>query len=1115
MAQWSVDDTILAVGSEDQRIAVYNSSGPAKGSESSAYKLMYKLVGFNKSSGPPRSIDFSIDTEYMRCAAGDGDIIFARTAGVKRPGGSIQPDTMDSSHVLELRSIQWATNTCAYAWRCGGLHPMEPGGDDIVSIDVSERYRLILASDETGRVILTRDPHAEHGGTDGTYSISTRMGGSLGGEVDGIKLRSKVCFFRAGCRFLTLGQQERCIVQWTYSEPGVPGQRKRSGEHLTGVSQKFDPNDIYGGLPQKITMSERYRNIQNRPWISSLVYPSGFIKEDHNLSRPELVQNRLKRVVGFSPLHVYQSRDGDLLYHAAALGIRFNVQYDRQEFYFGHCPNEIVGMHVGGGGRIVATGERAPSPEGIANIHVWSATTCSPLGTLPPFHRVAVPLLSVSSDGAWILSVGHDKQHTAALWRAEGGPAQRHIPDWSRGRFCDCTQIGTRSVCFCVLLNGRERRNNTENARKEFDAVIGGVDFVTFLRIQGESLVVYKTVLTVDLRGLGGVGGAGAAWMSNDERPNTAKWLASLSRDGNESASESEDALLLTPNKDGKLLSRSMQTEQMDASLPLNFEDESMLANTPVGSQLCCALVAGKEICTGDAEGQLLTWHLSYGDPVGRRKNAHVGEIWCIASPPYTSTSRSQYAAANTTVIVSGGEDGYVRVWDRDLNCIGAYSFPTIDMSSGNPENVFWGIKSLSCVEIRDSSFRVAFASEDCRMFTFALPGAGHISTTRLVQESHHSRELCALAPHPIDSDLFATGGDDSTLRIWRLSNLRMLEKRQLPTMCRAVCWSPDGNLIAVGLGGGSPNPEERRLDGSWVVFKVENQNKGNSWSKGINSESDSDDDLTGPNKSRRGRKRKRKRKKAKKKKKKKAGIDEMNNIKEELTLRVEHHGRDATQYVTTIAFSPSGNFLAVGSLDTKISVYDVVRGYVRRSVCATFNGFVSHFDWSLDSTHIRANSGFFELAFYHVCGEKLDASGDVNDGEDALVLTPKEARDIIWATANCTLSWNNLGIWPVDRNTSNINTTDLAISKQCFGKGIGRPDTGLIAAGQDDGVIRLYRYPAANRAAKYVSLIGHAPHISAVRWTTDESLLLSTGASDKCIMIWDVKDEDDPVEDS
>ena len=247
---------------------------------------------------------------------------------------------------------------------------------------------------------------------------------------------------------------------------------------------------------------------------------------------------------------------------------------------------------------------------------------------------------------------------------------------------------------------------------------------------------------------------------------------------------------------------------------------------------------------------------------------------------------------------------------------------------------------------------------------------------------------------------------------------------------------SPDGDLIAAGLGGGSHNPEERRLDGSWVVFR-------------------SDD------------------------------------------LRVIHHGRDATQYVTTISFSPNGHLLAVGSLDTTISVYDVVRGYVRHSICQDFNGFVSQLDWSMDSRHVRTNSGFFELLFYDVIG-----GIDFEDGEDALELTPKEARDIQWASHTCTLAWSTLGVWPTDRNQTQVNTIDVAKNK-C--RDVKRNESGLIATGNDDGIIKLFRWPAPNRSAPFTQLIGHGPHISVVRWTTDEKHLISIGASDRSIMLWDI----------
>jgi len=496
----------------------------------------------------------------------------------------------------------------------------------------------------------------------------------------------------------------------------------------------------------------------------------------------------------------------------------------------------------------------------------------------------------------------------------------------------------------------------------------------------------------------------GNAWTKPDQRPSTSQ------------TSHSKNGSKRVQIMDGE------NDNDEDDDEDDEDDDKWNISRTLIGNVLCSCIVMNKEIITGNSNGELIMWHPMYGDPVGRREQAHQGEVWCVAS--------------SGEMIVSGGEDGFVRIWDIEMNCIGCRSFPITDMSTGSPVLIYWGIRSLSCVTLRSSSLRVALCTEDNRMFTFALPGAGHKGTTRLVQEAHHSRELCAMAPHPKDSDLFVTGGDDMTLRIWRISSLSVIVRRQLPSMTRAVCWSPDGTLIAAGMGGGSSNAEERRLDGSWVVFR-------------------SDD------------------------------------------LRVVHHGRDATQYITVIRFSPNGNYLAVGSLDTTISVYDVIRGYVKHSVCNDFNGFVSQLDWSFDSKFLRTNSGFFELSFYDVVG-----GTDFEDGEDALTLEPKEVRDIVWSTSTCTLSWSNLGVHPTDRQQVQVNTVDVAMNK-C--QDLIQNESGLIATGNDDGIIKIFRYPAPNRNAKGIDLIGHGPHISVVRWTSDETALISIGASDRSIMLWDI----------
>ena len=114
-----------------------------------------------------------------------------------------------------------------------------------------------------------------------------------------------VWFLRRGFRFLTLGPSESTIVQWVYKESGL-GLDTHTQEDVRKYNQ----------LSHRMEMSERYRNIQNRPWISSLVYPSGFIKEDHQLLVPTFRKaSPLRRVIGFATSHILQTKEGKLLYH--------------------------------------------------------------------------------------------------------------------------------------------------------------------------------------------------------------------------------------------------------------------------------------------------------------------------------------------------------------------------------------------------------------------------------------------------------------------------------------------------------------------------------------------------------------------------------------------------------------------------------------------------------------------------------------------------------------------------------------------------------------------------------------------------------------------------------
>jgi echinoderm microtubule-associated protein-like 6 len=64
-------------------------------------------------------------------------------------------------------------------------------------------------------------------------------------------------------------------------------------------------------------------------------------------------------------------------------------------------------------------------------------------------------------------------------------------------------------------------------------------------------------------------------------------------------------------------------------------------------------------------------------------------------------------------------------------------------------------------------------------------------------------------------------------------------------------------------------------------------------------------------------------------------------------------------------------------------------------------------------------------------------------------------------------------------------------------------PTKSLVATGGDDQKIRLFNYPAMIPKQKNKELIGHSSHVTRVRFSSDESYLLSEGGNDRTVILW------------
>ena len=111
------------------------------------------------------------------------------------------------------------------------------------------------------------------------------------------------------------------------------------------------------------------------------------------------------------------TRDGELVYHAAALGVLLDRGANTQRFFKEHT-DDVLCVAVHPGGRWIATGAKGKAPK----IHVWDSrtdsafSTCQRKATMEGYHARGVVALSFSRDGTKLASIGLDDDHSLAVY---------------------------------------------------------------------------------------------------------------------------------------------------------------------------------------------------------------------------------------------------------------------------------------------------------------------------------------------------------------------------------------------------------------------------------------------------------------------------------------------------------------------------------------------------------------------------------------------------------------------------------------------------------------------------------------------------------------------------
>jgi len=170
----------------------------------------------------------------------------------------------------------------------------------------------------------------------------------------------------------------------------------------------------------------------------------------------------------------------------------------------------------------------------------------------------------------------------------------------------------------------------------------------------------------------------------------------------------------------------------------------------------------------GLANGEIELLELNSGQIIGQPLSGHRGAVRSLAFSP------------GGDKLASGGSDKTVMVWD-------VHSQKGLGM----------------CPEHKGGVFGVAISpngqllASGCGAETIKFWTLSNVSTGSLASISYHSSTIRTLA-FSTDGQTLASGSEDYTVKLWNIALRREVASFKYEAHVRLVCFSPDGNTLAV-----------------------------------------------------------------------------------------------------------------------------------------------------------------------------------------------------------------------------------------------------------------------------------------------------------------------------
>jgi len=293
---------------------------------------------------------------------------------------------------------------------------------------------------------------------------------------------------------------------------------------------------------------------------------------------------------------------------------------------------------------------------------------------------------------------------------------------------------------------------------------------------------------------------------------------------------------------------------------------------------LWCVNMVGSTVVTGSATGMLHVWE---GRNLISSIKGHTGAVYaCFV-----------VGQGEEKGLITACSAGKIQVWNSKLEVGATFNAAALGAIEPSVFSVCW--------DLLTSKILIGFKT--CEIFEMDATDGRNLHSSSVVS-THFIPRVSGIAGHPISPNIFCSVGDDKSVRVFNAEQKKQLRVSLLDTMGHCCTFSPDGQLILIGMGSGIVGKEERK-EGAYAVLNAE--------------------DLT-----------------------------------------LVHESRDSKFLITDCKYSPDGEMFALASLDGSVYVYNS-RDYAARARCRGHTGKVLHVDFSNDGQFLMSNCSNGELLFW------------------------------------------------------------------------------------------------------------------------------------------------------